>query len=81
VLIRGNPLRPPAYSRRHRPRTATHKVRDCLARGDQNISSAFALGKLGIEGATDLARENLIAAIALNPRAVRMSYTVPSSDV
>ena len=34
-------------------------------------SSVLALGNLGIEGATDLARENLIAAIALNPPAVR----------
>src|SRR6516162_3451657 len=71
VVVCANPLRPPPHSRRPCVRASTHKARDCVARGDQNISSAFALGNLVIEGATDLARENLIAAIDLNPPAVR----------
>src|SRR6516165_10716880 len=60
----------PPHRRSPRLCASTHKARDCVARGDQNISSALALGNLGIEGATDLARENLIAAITLNPPAV-----------
>jgi hypothetical protein len=54
------PFALPPHGRRPRLRAATHKARDCVARGDQNISSVLALGNLGIEGATDLARENLI---------------------
>src|SRR5215467_14448480 len=61
----------PPHRRSPRLCVSTHKARDCVARGYQNISSALALGNLGIEGATDLARENLIAAIALNPPTVR----------
>src|SRR5262252_9403158 len=62
-----------AFPPRHRrPRlcVSSHKARDCVAGGYQNISSALALGNLGIEGATDLPHENLIAAITLNPPAV-----------
>ena len=52
-------------------RAAAHKARDCVARGDQNVSSVLAFGNLGFEGATDLARENLIAAITL-PLSLRL---------
>jgi hypothetical protein len=48
-------------------------------KGDQNISSVLAIGNLGIEGTTDLARENLIAASIRQPSP--LSYMVPSSDV
>src|SRR6516164_10395541 len=61
----------PPHRRGPRLRATTHKARDCFARGYQNISSALALGNLGIEGATDLARKNLIGAVAFNPPAVR----------
>src|SRR6516165_9217958 len=61
----------PPHRPRPRLRAATHKARDCVARGDQNPSFVPALGNFGIQGATDLARKNLIAAIALNPPTVR----------
>src|SRR5215468_8892813 len=61
------------HDRRPRLRAvaATHKARDCVARGGQNRCFVPAFGNFGTEGATDLARKNLIVAIALNPPAVR----------
>jgi hypothetical protein len=44
---------------RRRSHAATDKARDCFARGNQNLSVALTLGNVGVEGATDLARENL----------------------
>src|SRR5262249_2622430 len=57
------------HDRRPRLRAvaATYKA----ARGGQNRRFVPAFGNFGIEGATDLARKNLIVAIALNPPAVR----------
>jgi hypothetical protein len=61
----------PPHRPRPRLRAAPRKAGDCFAHGGQNRSSVPALGNLGIEGTTDLARENLIAAVAFDPPAVR----------